>query len=47
MISLAQDMGMDALKNTCEDHVISTLSVANACTFLAAVIDTQEKSGET
>lgn len=44
MMILAQDMGMDGLKNTCEDHVISTLSVANACTFLAAVMDIQEKA---
>lgn len=44
MMTLAQDMGIDGLKNTCEDHVISTLSVANACTFLAAVMDIQEKA---
>lgn len=44
MMTLAQDMGVDGLKILCEDHVISTLSVANACTFLAAVMDIQEKA---
>lgn len=47
MMTLAQDLGVDELKSACEDHVISTLSVVNACTFLTAVMDIQEKaSGE-
>lgn len=44
MMTLSQDLGVDELKKACEDHVISTLSVANACTFLAAVMDIQEKA---
>lgn len=44
MMTLAQDLGVDNLKTACEDHVISTLSVANACTFLAAVMEIQEKA---
>lgn len=44
MMTLAQDLGVDNLKSACEDHVISTLSVANACTFLAAVMEIQEKA---
>lgn len=47
MMSLAQDLGVDELKSAFEDHVISTLSVVNACTNLTAVMDIQEKaSGE-
>lgn len=41
---LAQDLGMEELKVACEDYVVSTLSVSNACTYLAAVLDIQEKS---
>lgn len=44
MMTLAQDVGLDELKTACEDHVISSLSVTNACTFLMAVMDIQEKS---
>lgn len=44
MMTLAQDVGIDELKTACEDHVISTLSVTNACTFLIAVMDIQEKT---
>lgn len=43
-MTLAQDLGVEALKSACEDHVISTLSVANACTFLTAVMEIQEKA---
>ena len=39
MMTLAQDMGIEELKTACEDHVISTLSVANACSFLQAVME--------
>ena len=47
MMTLAQDLGFEELKNTCEGHIISTLSVENACTFLTAVMEIQEKaSGE-
>lgn len=41
---LAQDLGIDELKSACEDYVVSTLSVTNACTYLAAVMEIQEKS---
>lgn len=47
MMTLAQDLGVDELRSACEEHVISTLSVQNACTFLTAVMNIQEKaSGE-
>ncbi|ALC38966.1 CG7102 [Drosophila busckii] len=45
MLTLAQDMGVLELRAACEDHVISTLSVDNACTFLTAVMDIHEKAG--
>lgn len=44
MIAIAQDMGMEKLKMECEDYVISTMKVDNACTFLTAVMDIQEKN---
>lgn len=44
MMTLAQDLGIEELKNACEDHVVSTLSVSNACTFLSAVLEMQEKA---
>lgn len=43
-MTLAQDLGIDELKAACEDYVVSTLSVTNACTYLAAVMEIQEKS---
>lgn len=46
MMTLASDLGVDELKTACEDHVISTLSIENACTFLTAVMDLGEKSGK-
>ncbi|CAG9821824.1 unnamed protein product [Phaedon cochleariae] len=44
MMALAQELGVEELRNACEDHVTSTLSVPSACTFLAAAMDIQEKS---
>lgn len=43
-MTLAQDVGIEELKAACEDYVVSTLSVTNACTYLAAVMEIQEKS---
>lgn len=40
---LSQDLGIDELKSACEDYVISTLSLANACSYLTAVMGIQEK----
>ncbi|XP_023294242.2 uncharacterized protein LOC111677371 [Lucilia cuprina] len=45
MMTLAQDMGCCELRSACEDHVIATLSVDNACTFLTAVMEIHEKAG--
>ncbi|KAG8236715.1 hypothetical protein J437_LFUL016598 [Ladona fulva] len=44
MLSLAQDLGVEELRLACEDHVTSTLSPLNACTFLAAAMETQERA---
>lgn len=44
MLALAQELGVDELRNTCEDHVTSTLSVPSACTFLAAAMDIQDRT---
>lgn len=43
-MTLAQDLGIEELKAACEDFVVSTLSVTNACTYLSAVMEIQEKS---
>lgn len=43
MMTLAADLGVEELRSACEDHVTSTLSVASACTFLAAAMDIQER----
>lgn len=42
-MTLAQDMGIEELKTACEDYVVSTLSVTNACGYLASVMDLQDK----
>ncbi|XP_055534431.1 uncharacterized protein LOC129723949 [Wyeomyia smithii] len=44
MMILAQDLGVEELKIACEEHVKTAMSVANACTFLAAVMEIQEKA---
>ncbi|CAH1165789.1 unnamed protein product [Phyllotreta striolata] len=44
MMALAQELGVDELRNACEDHVTSTLSVPSACTFLSAAMDIHDKS---
>ncbi|KAJ8965591.1 hypothetical protein NQ317_016293 [Molorchus minor] len=44
MMALAQELGVDELRNACEDHVTSTLSVPSACTFLSASMDIQDRS---
>lgn len=44
MLSLAQELGVEELRAACEDHVTSTLSVLNACTFLAAALEIQDRS---
>ncbi|KAK9880745.1 hypothetical protein WA026_013067 [Henosepilachna vigintioctopunctata] len=44
MLALAQELGVEELRNACEDHVTSTLSVPSACTFLSAAMDIQERS---
>lgn len=44
MMALAQELGVDELRNACEDHVTSTLTAASACTFLSSAMDIQQKS---
>nr|CAD7577723.1 unnamed protein product [Timema californicum] len=43
MLCLAQELGVDELRTSCEEYVTSTLSVLNACTFLAAAMDIQDR----
>lgn len=44
MLTLAQELGVEDLQNSCEEHVSSTMSVLNACTFLAAAMDIQDRA---
>lgn len=44
MLTLAQELGVEDLQNTCEEHITSTMSVLNACTFLAAAMDIQDRA---
>ena len=44
MLTLAQELGVEDLQNNCEEHVTSTMSVLNACTFLAAAMDIQDRA---
>ncbi|KAH1008247.1 hypothetical protein HUJ05_008816 [Dendroctonus ponderosae] len=44
MMALAQELGVDELRNACEDHVTSTLSITSACTFLTTAMDIQDRS---
>ncbi|XKL69549.1 hypothetical protein PGB90_007318 [Kerria lacca] len=44
MLTIAQDLEVEELRKTCEEHVTSTLSILNACTFLAAGMEIQERS---
>lgn len=41
-MTLAHDMGVEDLKSACEDNVIATLSVDNACKFLISAMDNGE-----
>ncbi|XP_073968405.1 serine-enriched protein isoform X2 [Rhodnius prolixus] len=44
MSAVGQDFGLEELRGTCEDHINSTLSVLNACTFLAAALEIQDRA---
>nr|XP_046471679.1 uncharacterized protein LOC124213925 isoform X1 [Neodiprion pinetum] len=42
MLGLAQELGVEELWRSCEDHVSSTLSPGNACTLLTAALEAQD-----
>ncbi|KAF4527479.1 hypothetical protein B566_EDAN014117 [Ephemera danica] len=44
MLGAAQELGLEELRLSCEDHVTATLDVSNACTFLAAALEMNERS---
>lgn len=44
MLTLAQELGVEDLQNSCEEHVTSTMSVLNACKLLAAAMDIQDRA---
>jgi hypothetical protein len=42
MLNRTQELGGEELRAACEDHVTSTWSIVNACSFLAAAMDIQD-----
>lgn len=44
MLTIAQELGVEELRISCEEHVTSTLSILNACTFLSAGMEIQDRS---
>ncbi|GFS47900.1 uncharacterized protein TNCV_3598741 [Trichonephila clavipes] len=42
-LSIAQELGIDELRMCCEDHINSTLNVHNACTFLPACLELENR----
>ncbi|CAB0038389.1 unnamed protein product [Trichogramma brassicae] len=43
MLSLAQELGVEELRHSCEEHVSVTLSPVNACTLLNAALEAQDR----
>lgn len=43
MLGLAQELGLDELWRSCEEHVSATLSPGNACALLTAALEAQER----
>lgn len=43
MLGLAQELGVEELWRSCEEHVSSTLSPGNACALLTAALEAQDR----
>ncbi|XP_076316734.1 BTB/POZ domain-containing protein 9 isoform X2 [Tachypleus tridentatus] len=43
VLAIAQELGVEELRLCCEDHIGSTMSIHNACTFLAAALDMENR----
>lgn len=43
MLGLAQELGIEELWRSCEEHVSVTLSPGNACALLTAALEAQER----
>lgn len=43
MLGLAQELGIEELWRSCEEHVSATLSPGNACALLTAALEAQER----
>ncbi|XP_032681890.1 uncharacterized protein LOC116849136 isoform X2 [Odontomachus brunneus] len=43
MLGLAQELGLDELWRSCEEHVSATLSPGNACALLTAALEAQDR----
>ncbi|XP_020999865.1 BTB/POZ domain-containing protein 9 [Parasteatoda tepidariorum] len=42
-LSISQELGIEELRMCCEDHINSTLNVHNACTFLPAALEMENR----
>ena len=42
LMTLASDLGVEDLKTACEDSIIASLNVENACKFLISAMDKGE-----
>ncbi|KAH6944017.1 hypothetical protein HPB50_001199 [Hyalomma asiaticum] len=42
-LALAHELGIEELRQSCEDHVTSTMSIHNACTFLASALAMEDR----
>ncbi|KAG8188652.1 hypothetical protein JTE90_026757 [Oedothorax gibbosus] len=42
-LSISQELGIEELRMCCEDHINSTLNVHNACTFLPACLEMENR----
>lgn len=43
MLGLAQELDIEELWRSCEEHVSATLSPGNACALLTAALEAQER----
>ncbi|XP_064466201.1 uncharacterized protein LOC135377597 [Ornithodoros turicata] len=42
-LALSHELGIEELRQSCEDHVTSTMSIHNACTFLASALAMEDR----
>lgn len=43
-LAIAHELGIDELRKHCEDHILSTLNIHNACIFLPAALELEART---